>query len=71
MTSYQKLKARLKENIQYTNRLLDDKKFYLTEVITYGVRKEMNKRLMFGDSKKPAGKIGYKFKGLLSKIKKA
>lgn len=57
MTSYQKLKARIKYLEEKEVKLLTDQKFYLTECLAYGVRQDMMKRIWFGDSKKPNGKL--------------
>lgn len=57
MTSYQKLKARIKLLEDRNQRLLTDHKFYVTEVMAHGIKTKMYQRLWFGDSKNPTGKL--------------
>lgn len=66
MTSYQKLKARIKALEDHSNKLLTDPEYYITESMRLKIANEVYARILFGDSK-PSGTVKG-MKGLIKKI---
>lgn len=54
ISSYQKLKKRLEATIAYNEKLLNDPEFYIKEVLTSKVSKEINNQFLLGGSE-PVG----------------